>query len=194
MRPWENAGLGPKCPLVSHLKPPGQLLPLSAQPQGHCLKVSRVPSGNGSERTAPTLHTHGPQALHLRERRGQGGEPGCLPGQHRGLGLPVGSAVLAEWGLFIPHTWEGVAVPRWPHRASQPGGTMHCSLSSGNQINIFSPQGPTMGLFHGQPPGTAFSLHLEERIPVPIGFAGNFLGLRVHLALPSTAWPLSRRW
>lgn len=61
---------------------------------------------------------------------------------------------------------------------------MRCSHGSGNKINMFSPQDPTTGLFHGREAATAPSLHLAEGLLVSEAFTGPLLGLRAHPAQP----------
>lgn len=73
------------------------------------------------------------------------------PGMAQEPGAAGGQEALAEWGLFILHNPGGGHNPSLATQSPlNPGGTMHCSHSSGNKINIFSPKDPTMGLFHGR--------------------------------------------
>lgn len=135
-----------------------------------------APKGLGLRSPLPTPHVHA-APRRISERRAETRLP---PGTARELN-----------GAFSDHTTQEGG--RNPSPATQsalnPGGTMHCSHSSGNKINISSPpKTPTMGLFHGRDSGTS------RRPPpgrgagcsAPAVFAQPVLGLK---SPPGLAWP-----
>lgn len=96
-----------------------------------------APKGPGLRSPLPTPHVHA-APRRISERRAETRLP---PGTARELN-----------GAFSDHTTQEGG--RNPSPATQsalnPGGTMHCSHSSGNKINISSPKDPHNGAFSWQ--------------------------------------------